>query len=60
MENEEIKRGDVVRLNSSDVQMTVEGVETYTSGVKYAYCVWFNVLELRRADFNLTSLTKVS
>lgn len=55
-ETDEIKRGDVVHLNSQPgLKMTVDG-DAATSGC--VICVWFNGAELRSGQFDKLSLTK--
>lgn len=59
METIEIKIGDVVRLKSGSLQMTVEDVYT-RDGITYATCVFFNREEiLVRNVFVVENLSKV-
>jgi len=54
MENEKLKVGDVVTLNSGGPKMTINGIQT--NG--HVVCVWFSEDEFKNATLNPYSLKK--
>ena len=53
-----LKKGDVVKLNSGGPEMTISEIENFSefSSEKQAKCIWFDKGELREAIFHLEAI----
>jgi uncharacterized protein YodC (DUF2158 family) len=60
MADENIVEGDTVMLKSGGPIMTVNSTGEYSSGGKYAECVWFNETIHTSAEFNVLTLKIVN
>lgn len=58
MAAEDINPGDTVRLKSGGPLMTVSQVANTASGIRSAWCEWFEKTKVERGTFALTSLVK--
>jgi uncharacterized protein YodC (DUF2158 family) len=56
---DEINVGDIVRLNSADVKMTVRKLQD-SEGRTLAVCDWFDGTTNKTASFPVSSLTRLS
>ncbi len=57
---EQFKAGDVVKLKSNSLELTIESIDKYDdTGHATANCIWFMNNEIKKESIALAALTKL-